>query len=296
MKAAVLHQVGDTKLDVRDDIGTVATGATEVKVRIAATGVCHSDISAMAGILPQSVPAVLGHEGAGEIVEVGADVTRVAPGDHVIVNWLPACGTCRYCLGGQPNLCIVYVMQAFIDPKFTMGDTQLFGMAGTGTFAEEIVVPAAGVEKIAPDVPLDIASLIGCGVMTGVGAAINTAKVEPGSNVVVIGCGGVGISVIQGCRIAGAAEIVAVDMVERKLGWAKDFGATHAVTPDALPQMIQELTAGEGFDYGFEVVGRSQTIRSTYDSVRRGGTAVVVGAGAAEDMVQFSAFELLFLD
>jgi S-(hydroxymethyl)glutathione dehydrogenase/alcohol dehydrogenase len=144
------------------------------------------------------------------------------------------------------------------------------------------------------DIPYDVASLLGCGVMTGVGAAINAAKVEPGSSVVVFGCGGVGISVIQGARIAGAATIVAVDMVERKLGWAKQFGATHAVTPDLLGAAQMELTRGAGFDYAFEVVGRSQTIQAAYAATRRGGTTIVVGVGRAEDMVALSAFDLFY--
>jgi S-(hydroxymethyl)glutathione dehydrogenase/alcohol dehydrogenase len=294
MKAAVLHNVGDTKVEVRDDVIAVAPGPNEVKVRIGATGVCHSDLHAMTGQLPQMVPAVLGHEGAGQVIEVGPGVTGVQPGDNVIVCWLPPCGTCRYCVGGQPHLCMVYVVQAFGDPKFRLGEAQVFGMAGTGTFAEEVVLPAPGVVRIDPEVPFEIASLIGCGVMTGVGAAINAAKVEPGSSVVVIGCGGVGISVIQGARLAGAAEIVAVDMVDRKLEWAKGFGATQAVKPGDLQELVQELTGGEGFDYGFEVVGRSSTIRSAYDATRRGGTVVVVGAGAMDDNVTFNAFELLF--
>ena len=295
MKAAVLHQVGDSKLDVRDDVAPVPPGPTDVRVRIRATGVCHSDLSAMRGTLPQSLPAVLGHEGAGEIVEVGEAVTGLSIGDHVIVCWLPACGHCRYCIGGQPYLCMHYVVQAFTTPNFLIGgDTPAFGMAGTGTFGEEVTLPQVGAIKIEPDVPFDVAALLGCGVMTGVGAAINAARVEPGSSVVVVGCGGGGVSVIQGARIAGAAEIVAVDTADSKLAWAKEFGATASVRPEDLPQAIQEITAGEGFDYGFEVVGRSATIRSVYDATRRGGTVIVVGAGATDDFVQFNAFELLF--
>jgi S-(hydroxymethyl)glutathione dehydrogenase/alcohol dehydrogenase len=145
-------------------------------------------------------------------------------------------------------------------------------------------------------VPFDVASLLGCGVMTGVGAAINAAKVEPGSSVVVFGCGGVGISTIQGARIAGASTIVAVDMVERKLEWAKQFGATHAVTPAELPEVQRELTGGVGFDYAFEVVGRGDTIKAAYDATRRGGTTVVVGVGRADDMVAFSAFDLFYAE
>jgi S-(hydroxymethyl)glutathione dehydrogenase/alcohol dehydrogenase len=148
--------------------------------------------------------------------------------------------------------------------------------------------------KIPEDVPLDIAALIGCGVMTGVGAAINTAKVRPGSSVVVFGCGGVGISVIQGARIAGATEIVAVDVVESKLDAAKRFGATHAVPPGGLGAVNMELTGGRGFDYGFEVVGRPETIRNAWDATRRGGTTIVVGAGRMDAMVPFSAFELFY--
>src|SRR5581483_4862338 len=158
----------------------------------------------------------------------------------------------------------------------------------------EVVLPAQGVVKIDNDVPWDIASLIGCGVTTGVGAAINSAKVVPGSSVVVFGCGGVGISIIQGARVAGAAEIVAVDLVESKLEDAKRFGATHAVTPDALDGVRNAVTGGQGFDYAFEAIGIPLTIRATYDAVRRGGVATVVGMGRPDAMVEFNAFELFF--
>lgn len=296
MKAAVLRQVGDTKLEVRDDVAPIAVAADSVRVKIHATGVCHSDIHAMDGTVPQSLPAVLGHEGAGEVLEIGSHVSDIAVGDHVIVNWFPACQACRFCLAGQPYLCMAYVMKSFTDANFAAGGEPCFGMAGTGTFAEEVVLPRAGVVKIPDDVPYDVASLIGCGVMTGVGAVINTAKVSPGATVLVIGCGGVGISAIQGARIAGASHIVAVDMVAKKLEWAKQFGATHAVTPDELPNLMGELTGWLGFDYTFDIVGRSTTIRQAYDNTARGGTLTIVGVGAATDMVQFSAFELLFSD
>jgi S-(hydroxymethyl)glutathione dehydrogenase/alcohol dehydrogenase len=294
VKAAVLHNVGDPRLDVRDDVTTTPVGAGKVRIRIKATGVCHSDLSAMNGTIPVAVPAVLGHEGAGEIIEVGAGVTGLAEGDHVVVCWSPQCGSCRDCINGQPQLCMAYMINAFSDAHFAIGATPLFGMAGAGTFAEELILLEQGAVKIDKDVPLDVASLLGCGVMTGVGAAINAAKVEPGSSVVVFGCGGVGISAIQGARIAGAATIVAVDMVDRKLDWAKQFGATHAVKPEDLATAQHELTGGAGFDYGFEVVGRSETIKAAYDATRRGGTTVVVGVGRAEDMVQLSAFDLFY--
>jgi S-(hydroxymethyl)glutathione dehydrogenase/alcohol dehydrogenase len=294
VKAAVLHEVGNDKLDVRDDIESVAISEGKVRIRIKATGVCHSDLSAMNGTIPCAVPAVLGHEGAGEVIEVGPGVKGLTVGDHVVVCWSPQCGHCPDCVNGKPHLCMTYMMDAFMNTQFKMGETALFGMAGAGTFAEELLVPEAGAIKIDDDVPFDVASLIGCGVMTGVGAVINAAEVKPGSSVLIIGCGGVGISAIQGAKICGAATIVAVDMVEQKLGWAKRFGATHAVTPADLPAKLLELTGGAGFDYAFEVVGRSDTIRTAYDSTKRGGTTVVVGVGRAEDMVSFSAFELFY--
>jgi S-(hydroxymethyl)glutathione dehydrogenase / alcohol dehydrogenase len=294
VKAAVLHEVGNDKLEVRDDIESTPVTEGKVRIRIRATGVCHSDLSAMNGTIPVAVPAVLGHEGAGEVVEVGAGVTGLAVGDHVVICWSPQCGKCVDCINGKPHLCMTYMMDAFMDAHFTMAGEPVFGMAGAGTFAEELIVPEASAIKIEDDVPFDIASLVGCGVMTGVGAVFNAAKVTPGSTVLVIGCGGVGISAIQGARISGAATIVAFDMVEQKLAWAKKFGATHAVTPADLPAALLDLTGGAGFDYSFEVVGRSDTIRTAYDSTRRGGTTVVVGVGRAEDMVSFSAFELFY--
>ena len=295
MKAAVLHNVGDDQLDVRDDVTTTPVGAGKVRIRIKATGVCHSDLSAMNGTIPVAVPAVLGHEGAGEVVEVGAGVTGLAEGDHVVVCWSPQCGACKECVNGQPQLCMAYMINAFSDAHFMFdGTTPMFGMAGAGTFAEELILLEQGAVKIDADIPYDVASLLGCGVMTGVGAVFNAGKVEPGSSVVVFGCGGVGISVIQGARIAGAATILAVDMVETKLDWAKQFGATHAVTPDQLPDALRDLTGGAGFDYAFEVVGRSQTIKAAYGATRRGGTTVVVGVGRAEDMVELSAFDLFY--
>ncbi len=294
MKAAVLHQVGDDRLDVRDDVVTTAVGAGKVRIKIRATGVCHSDLSAMNGTIPVAAPAVLGHEGAGEVVEVGVGVTSISEGDHVVVCWSPQCGQCHDCINGQPQLCMTYMLNAFSDAHFSYGQTPLFGMAGAGTFAEELIVLEPGALRIDKDMPFDAAALIGCGVMTGVGAVINAAKVEPGSSVIVIGCGGVGISAIQGARLSGAATIVAVDMVEKKLEWAKQFGATHAITPPDLPEAIRELTGGAGFDYGFEVVGRSDTIKTAYDATRRGGTTVVVGVGKADDMLQLSAFDLFY--
>ncbi|MFN2543852.1 MAG: Zn-dependent alcohol dehydrogenase [Actinomycetota bacterium] len=295
MRAAILKGLHE-QLEVRDDVTLNAPGPREVKVRIAASGVCRSDISVQDGTLPQPTPVVLGHEGAGEIAELGEGVTGLSVGDHVIISWVPMCGHCRFCIEGQPNLCNAFLETAISSPKFSVDGQPILGMAGTGTFAEETVIPVEAAIPIPADVPMDVASLIGCGVMTGVGAALNTAKVTPGSSVVVIGCGGVGISVIQGARIAGAAEIIAVDVFEPKLELARDFGATHAVTPQDLPGLQVQLTEGLGFDYAFEVIGRPETIRSAYDATRRGGTTVVVGAGRMDAMVPFSAFELFYME
>jgi S-(hydroxymethyl)glutathione dehydrogenase/alcohol dehydrogenase len=293
MRAAVLPAL-NSRLDVRDDIEVIGPGPDEVRVRVAASGVCHSDVSIQNGTLPQPLPAVLGHEGAGSVVEVGERVRAVRPGDHVIVAWVPPCGTCPFCRRGQPSLCPTYLGASVTTKRFRMDGEEIFGFAGTGTFAEELVIPAVAAIPIPADVPLDVAALIGCGVMTGVGAALNTAAVRPGSSVVVFGCGGVGISVIQGARIAGAAEIVAVDLFEAKRELAGRFGATHAAAPDALGKVIAEVTGGLGFDYAFEVVGIPPTIRAAYDATRRGGTTVIVGAGSYDAKVEFNAFELFY--
>ncbi|HXP21070.1 MAG TPA: Zn-dependent alcohol dehydrogenase [Streptosporangiaceae bacterium] len=294
MRAAVLHSIEDTKIDVREDVKAVGPGAGEVLIKMRAAGVCHSDLSARNGALPQPMPAILGHEAAGEVLEVGEGVTSLAPGDHVIASWLPPCGSCPSCLRGQPYLCFTHVLTAYTQPRFLVGETPAFGMAGCGAFAEQMVIPQEGAVKIADDVPFEVAALVGCGVMTGVGAAINTAQVRPGSTVAVIGCGGVGISVIQGARLSGAAVIVAVDTNETKHELGRRFGATHAVHPDNLAELSGQLTAGEGFDYAFEVVGLPQTIRAAWSAARRGGMVVIVGAGRTDHQVEFTPFELLF--
>ncbi|HEX6468433.1 MAG TPA: alcohol dehydrogenase catalytic domain-containing protein [Streptosporangiaceae bacterium] len=294
MRAAVLQQVGDKELDLRDDVTTIDPAADEVKVKIRATGVCHSDLSTMAGVLPTSPPTVIGHEGAGEIVEVGAHVTNVQPGDHVVVNWTPDCGTCAECLRGDPNLCMTFLYQSFANPRFRIGETPAYGMAGCGTWADEMVVPARGVVKVGDDVPYEYAAMLGCGIPTGVGAVVNTAKVRPGAKVAVVGAGGVGLSVIQGAKIAGAATILAVDPNEAKHPIAERFGATHTATLDGLDEAKGLLTGGAGFDYTFEVVGKAAAITTAWQTTRRGGEVIVVGAGAADDNVELSAFSLLF--
>jgi S-(hydroxymethyl)glutathione dehydrogenase/alcohol dehydrogenase len=295
MRAAVLRNTGDDKLEIRDDIELGPVGPGEVKVKIMATGVCHSDVSGMTGIIPQPAPFIPGHEGAGVVAEVGENVTSVQPGDHVIIAWSAPCGHCKFCVDRkQPNLCFNIQMAAAMTPHFYQEGNVIAGFAGTGTWAEEMIMPEPGVVKIDPETPHEVASLVGCGVMTGVGAALNTAKVTPGSSVVVFGCGGVGISAIQGAKVAGASEIVAVDLVDSKLEDAKRFGATHAVKPDDLDGAKQSITGGDGFDFAFEAIGLPVTMRNAYDVTRRGGTTCIIGVGGLDKTVSFNAFELFF--
>jgi S-(hydroxymethyl)glutathione dehydrogenase/alcohol dehydrogenase len=295
VRAAVVHEVGAPF--VVEDIELSPVGPGDVRVRMAASGVCHSDLSVQQGAIPFMFPTVLGHEGAGVVEEVGEGVTRVAPGDHVVLTWMPACRRCFWCLSGQPMLCEAGLAAALGGSYATLGGTPLVRGLGTATFGEETLVPEGEVVPIDPSVPLELAALVGCALATGVGAAWHTARVTPGSTVAVVGCGGVGLSVIQGARLAGASTIIAVDRVVSKLKLAESMGATAAVDsstedPEAA---VRALTGGRGVDYGFEVVGRAETIRTTFAAVRRGGTAVLVGAGSPRDEVRFSAFEL-FVD
>ncbi|MDF5756429.1 Zn-dependent alcohol dehydrogenase [Spongiactinospora sp. TRM90649] len=296
MRAALLHAVGDDALDIRDDFTLAPVGPADVRVRIKATGVCQSDLSVLTGVLPQPLPVIPGHEGAGEVVEVGDQVTAVAPGDHVIINWTPACGGCASCLRAQPYLCTEFMSRGFTTARFRYGpgSDPAFGMAGCGTWAEEIVVPWQGAIKVDADVPYEVAALIGCGITTGVGAVLNTARVRPGASVAVIGCGGVGLSVVQGARLSGATTILAVDPLESKRALAVKLGATHACAPDDLGAGLAEATGGQGVDHSFEVVGKAAAIKTAWKAARRGGDVIVVGAGAADDLFSMSAFNLLF--
>jgi S-(hydroxymethyl)glutathione dehydrogenase/alcohol dehydrogenase len=300
MKAAVFYEYNAPLKIEEIDIDKPKRG--EVLVKIAASGVCHSDLSVMNGTLPfPPPPVVLGHEGAGVVQEVGADVATVSPGDHVILSWRPSCGKCGYCATGRPQLCQTSSMQ-LLQGRLPDGTTRLHKGAldighftGVASFAEYAVVPESGVVKIRSDVPLDAAALVGCGVMTGVGAVINTAKVEPGASVVVIGCGGVGLNVVQGAVLAGAEKVIAVDLNPRKLEWARQFGATHIVNPtegDPITQVFS-LTDGLGADYAFEVIGRADTAVQAYHSIRPGGMAVVVGVAKPDDMMVIPALSLL---
>ena len=235
----------------------------EVLVEIKAAGICHSDLSVLTGVFPvPPLPAVPGHEGAGIVREVGPGVDKVKPGDHVMVLWAPVCGRCFYCQHGQPYLC------EFRDltrggqmpdgtHRLTKGDLNIFNMLAVGTFNRFNVISQNSVLLIDDDIPFEIAALTGCGVITGVGAVLNAGKVKPGSSVVVIGTGGVGINVIQGAVLAGATKIIAVDLLDNKLEQAKEFGATHTINSGSgdLVEQVIELTDGRGADYAFDMVG-----------------------------------------
>ena len=280
MKAAVFH--GPNQPLTIEELELDKPMAREIVVRTAASGVCHSDLHFVDGLWPYPAPAVLGHEAAGIVEEVGDQVSYLQPGDHVIACLSVFCGTCEQCLTGRPNLCRnPETRRAPTDPpklKLAGKDTPVFQFLNVSSFAERMLLHENAVVKIREDMPLDRAALIGCGVVTGVGAALNTAKVEPGSTTAVFGAGGVGLAAIQGCYIAGARQIIAVDVVESKLGLAKQLGATHLVdasSGDPVPQ-IRELSGG-GVDYSFEAIGLKVAAEQAFDCLRPGGTATVIG-------------------
>src|SRR5436305_964208 len=295
-KAAILTGL-EQPLEIHD-VELESPKAGEVKVRMGASGVCHSDLSVQNGTLMGMPPIVLGHEGAGVIEEVGEGVTSVKPGDHVVISWVPQCGECFFCKRDQGHLCskadIALVGGGLLDgtTRFTSDGAPLFQMAASGTFSEVTIVPEIGTVKIPDDVDLKVAALIGCGVLTGVGAAMNTAEIRKGDTVAVVGCGGVGLNVIQGARIKGAAEIIAVDMNETKLQMAKDFGATATVNAsqgDPVSQ-VMSMTEERGADVAFEVIGLGPTIDQTITMTRRGGQAILVGVPRMDVEVKIPAF------
>lgn len=281
MRAAVLYSFGEP-LKV-EEVDLAPPGEKEVKVKIEATGVCHSDLSVRNGVIPFPVPCIPGHEAAGTVIEVGTGVTKVKEGDHVVVSWTPNCGECWYCTRGEPIHCQDLSERHGImrdrTSRLSIGGTPLFHGLDAATFAEEAVLLENAVVKIDQDVPLEVAALVGCGVTTGVGSVLNTAKVPKGSRVVVIGCGGVGLNVIQGARIAECEQIIAVDMVPFKLEAARKFGATDVVNASEQnpAAAARELTGGIGPDYAFEVIGNTNTISQAIEMVRRGGYTVLVG-------------------
>ncbi|WP_370617711.1 zinc-binding dehydrogenase [Mumia qirimensis] len=292
MRAAVLHQTGHESLDVRE-VATTSFGPGRVRIRLHRAGLCHSDVSAMNGVLQHPAPFVPGHEGAGEVLEIGDGVTHVAPGDRVIVCWMPPCDACSACRAGDGHLCRAGYRDLAV-PNFTLDGAPLPGMLGKGTFADEIVVAAYAAIPIPDDVPYDVAALIGCGVTTGIGAALNTAQVAAGSTVVVVGLGGVGISIVQGAKVAGASTILAVDPTPNRREWALKLGATEAIAPEELAGATKRITGRRGFDYAFEAVGKPSTLRAAYDAARMGGTVCLVGAGSSTDLPDLTMAELVF--
>ena len=294
MKAVVCHELNKIAVE---DVSLDAPKAGEVRVKMAACGVCHSDLSVVNGTIPMPTPVVLGHEGAGIVTEVGEGVANVSPGDHVIMSFVPNCGSCFHCLRDEAHLCIALPpggLQLDGTSRLHLGDKDLFAMTALGNMAEEVVCPAMNVVPVDKDIPLEIAALVGCGVTTGVGAAIKTAEVAPGSSVAVFGCGGVGLSVIQGARLAGAERIFAVDLAPNKLEMAAKFGATDGVNASEADPVgvIREATGGIGVDYGFEVIGAPTVVQQAYGATRRGGTCTVVGVGKLTEQVGFNALLL----
>lgn len=277
MKAAVF--VGVNEPISVEEVEPLPLGPRDVLVRLTASGVCHSDLSLVDGTLPFPPPAVLGHEGAGIVEEVGEEVTSVRVGQRVISSFIASCGECWYCRNGMAFVC-AETMQFHAKPHATRADgTPIPCLGGLGTMAETMTVDERLVVPVESDLPDTQLALIGCAVTTGVGAVLNTARVQPGSSVVVFGAGGVGQSIIQGARIAGAEKIIAVDPVDLKRKAALQLGATEVIDPTDLEVVdaIKELTDGRGADYGFEVVGRPDTVTATVDSIRSAGTAVIVG-------------------
>ena len=278
MKAAVLREVGKP-LEI-EEIAISKPGPREVLIRTAAAGVCHSDLHFMEGLYPTKMPIVMGHESAGVVEQVGSDVKYVKPGDHVITCLSVFCGHCEMCVTGHLSLCDSPETRRGENdgPRLSQTGTEIVQFADLSSFAEQMLVHEHAIVKIREEMPLDRAALIGCAVTTGVGSVFHTAKVEPGSTVAVIGCGGVGLSCVNGAALAGAGRIIAVDMNEGKLEMAKTFGATDVVngaSGDAVEQ-VKELTQG-GVQYAFEAIGLKATAEQAFKMLRPGGAATIIG-------------------
>ena len=278
MKAAVLREV-NVPLEV-EEVQVDAPGPREVLVRTGASGVCHSDLHYVEGNYTIQMPAILGHEAAGTIEAVGDQVTYLKPGDTVITCLSVFCGHCEFCLRGQPVLCTRTDVVRGPDqpPRLRQNAQALTQMAQLGSYAEQMLVHENACVKVRDDVPIDRLALIGCGATTGLGAVLNTAQVEPGSTVAVVGCGGVGLNCIQGAALAGALRIIAIDTVETKLTMAREFGATDVIDASGgeVVQKIRDLT-DDGVDYSFEAIGLKETAEQCYEMLRPGGTATIIG-------------------
>ena len=302
VRAAVAHKAGDPLSIETVELEGPKDG--EVLMEVKATGICHTDAFTLSGADPEGIfPAILGHEGAGIVAEVGKGVTSVEPGDHVIPLYTPECRQCEYCLSGKTNLCqaIRETQGRGVMPdgtsRFRQGNDAIFHYMGTSTFSNYTVLPEIAVAKIREDAPFDKVCYIGCGVTTGIGAVINTAKVEPGANVVVFGLGGIGLNVIQGCRMVGADMIVGVDVNPAKQTLAEQFGMTHFVNPkevesDLAPYLV-DLTKG-GADYSFECIGNVETMRQALECCHKGwGESVIIGVAGAGREISTRPFQLV---
>jgi S-(hydroxymethyl)glutathione dehydrogenase / alcohol dehydrogenase len=294
MQVAVAYESGAPL--VLEDLDPPAVGARDVRVRLTASGICHTDLTVIDGQAPIPLPTVPGHEGCGVVEEVGAEVRRVRVGDRVLASVSPACGRCWWCVNGMSNHCELKPTVSATARYHVPGGPSLPALCGCGTFAEQMVVDEASVVAVETDLPDEQLALLGCGVTTGLGAALNTARVEPGSSVAVIGCGGVGQSVVQGARIAGAATIIAIDLAPDRRKAAVAVGATDAVDPadgDVVEQ-VRSLTGGRGADFGFEVVGQPELMAQAFDMTRPAGAVTFVGMPAKDAELRLPAIGAIF--
>jgi len=296
MKAAVLHEVGGPF--VIEEVDLQPPQPDEVRVRLCAAGTCHSDWHFVMGKLNRPKPVVLGHEGAGIVEEVGNQVTRVKPGQHVIINWAPSCGNCFYCLRSQNGLCetMWYWHNGTMhdgSTRLTLNGERVNQFSVVSTFAEQVIAPEQSCVVIPEDIRFDVAALVGCAVTTGVGAALNTVSIRPGESVAVYGCGGVGLNVVQGARLSGANPIIAVDTDPAKLEIARQFGATDGVVAgDDAQQQVRDLTGGRGVDFAFEAVGAPAVQEAAYQAARPGGALVVVGVAPLGSVTRYAGLDL----
>ena len=290
-QALVMRAVGEPMRV--ETIHLKGVGPGDVRVRIDEAGVCHSDLSLFRGVLAQPIPAVLGHEACGTVVETGAAITDLAEGQRVILLWITPCGSCFHCTHNEPHLCLFGAQRAAIPYAATDSGEPVYPGLTVGAFAEQTVVPRAALIAVPDDISTADAALLGCAVTTGVGAAVTTARITTGASVVVVGLGGVGLSVLQGARLAGAGTIIAVDRNPDKAATAISCGAHRFVSADQDTRTtIRRLTEQRGADYAFDCVGSSRTIRDMWSYTRRGGSCTIVGIGGKDDIVTFSALEL----
>ena len=294
MRAAILEAAPGEL--VIDDVQVDAVGPHEVLVRTVAAGLCHSDLHFMQGLYPYPLPAVLGHESAGVVEAVGDQVADLKPGDHVVSCVSGFCGACRYCLSGRPYLCDKVGLSRPVGapPRLTRRGDHVFPFFDLASFAEQLLVHEHWLVKIRPEMPLDKAALIGCGVQTGVGAVLNTAAVRPGDTVAVIGCGGIGLNAVQAASIVGAGRVIAIDRVQSKLDLATSFGATDVVdaSTDDPVAAVMELTGG-GVDHAFEAIGLKATAEAAFAMLGKGGTATVIGMVPVGQKLEIDATQLI---